>query len=210
MVYKSTIDDSNFIEAKQQTIQFPLSAGQLLHKGDYLAEDGIHNLRGTLIFNGTESFSFNDTNECVYINILNRNYKLKNDNRINCNRLKAAAKDVEGFNSVSTNSLYFKINGCTTLQQYKDKLAEWASAGVPLTFEDDYIEPIVTPYTTEQEEIYYQLQHLLMYKGYTLIECEDTMQPDIQAEYLYNNQINNYYGSRLDDIEARLHILENS
>lgn len=202
--------ETSYVEHQEQIISFPLTAGQLLHKDDFLADDGIHNLRGTLIFNGTESFSFNDTNECVFINILNRNFKLKNDNRINCNRLKAAAKDVEGFNSVSTSSLYFKINGCTTLQQYKDKLAEWNTAGVPLTFEDDYIEPIVTPYTTEQAEVYYQLQNLLLYKGYTLIECTDTMQPDIQVDYLYNNNINNYYGSRLDAIEARLRALEQS
>ena len=202
---------TSYQEYGKQEITFPLSSGQLLHKGDYLADDGIHQVRGTLIFDGTESWIYNTANACVSLNTTSMNIKLNNDNNILCNRLKAAAKkNEEGFNTVSSNSLYFKVNGCTTLQEYRDKLAEWASAGVPLTFEDDYIEPIVTPYTTEQAEAYYKLKHFLTYEGYTLIECIDNMKPDIQVNYLYNNKVNNYYGNIIYELQNRLHQLENS
>lgn len=38
-----------------ETINFPLREGQILHEGDYIDEDGIHQTKGTITLTGTET-----------------------------------------------------------------------------------------------------------------------------------------------------------
>lgn len=199
---------SEYIEHQEQTVSFPFTEGQVLHKGDYLAEDGIHQVRRTLIINGTEDLTLNTTYNSVYLNITKFNMATGGNANIICNRLKVADKSVEGINYISSTSIYIKIDGLTTLEEYKNKFAEWVEQGNPLTIEGNVITEEITPYTEEQKEAYYQLQHLLMYEGYTSIECIDEIKPDIQVEYSYNNEINTTYGKKIDTLEARIRQLE--
>lgn len=46
---------TELIPHEEQAITFPLAEGQVLHKDDYLADDGIHHKRKTIILNGTET-----------------------------------------------------------------------------------------------------------------------------------------------------------
>lgn len=206
------ITNSTYIEPKTQTIQFPLSTGQLLHKGDYLANDGIHQVKGTLVFDGTESWQeYSSANSYRLPRTDTKN--ISTTSQIYCTHCQGVSSGFANYDySFFENNanLFIKNKDISTLSAFTTWLTNQHTAGTPVTVEYELKEETTTPYTTEQAEQYYKLQHLLMYEGYTLIECIDTMQPDIQVDYLYNNEINNYYGNRLDDIEARLHILENS
>ena len=97
-----------------------------------------------------------------------------------------------------------------TLEEFKQWLVARNTAGNPLKVEYKLAEEIVITYTAEQQEAYNQLQHAQMYEGYTDIECIDEMKPETKVSYLYNNDINNTFGSIIDKLEERVHDLENS
>ena len=45
---------TDYVEHQEKIIVFPLEKGQKLHSGDYLARDGIHQVKQTCVFDGTE------------------------------------------------------------------------------------------------------------------------------------------------------------
>ena len=199
---------SNEDNSQSRIASFPFTAGQRLHIGDYLASDGIHQTRGTLILTGTEGWWSYETGVGGY----GITFKHKGlDTNGLCSHYKLV-KDYNTNNSfrISTNGFNFNVKSTfATIGDWKTYLAEQYTNGTPLTIEYELAEEIVTPYTTEQKEAYYELQHLLMYEGYTSIECIDEIKPDIQLTYWYNNELNKSYGERFDKVEDSINELEN-
>ena len=152
----------NKAKTKSMIVSFPFTKGQVLHEGDYLASDGIHQNRKTSIISGT-SKTFSDAKQ-------NANY--------------LCSQKIAG--TLSGQTITFD-------KSVTDAVVEYELA-----------RKIVVPYTAEQKEVYYKLQHLLMYEKYTIIECTNEIKPDIQATYLYDNKLNNSYGARLDEIEEKI------
>lgn len=205
-------------KTQSKIVSFPFTKGQLLHKGDYLAEDGIHQVRGTLVLDGTEtgwnwadlggSGIENSTTTSISIS----NMKIGNFLEGVCSHFKVETLKV--INTLrlgaNNNEIYFYLDGSkfNSLDTWKSYLAEQYANGTPVIVEYELAEEIVIPYTEEQEEAYYQLQHLLMYEGYTSIECIDEIKPDIQVTYSYNNEINTSYGKKIDSLEERIRQLE--
>lgn len=62
---------------------------------------------------------------------------------------------------------------------------------------------------TDKDTIYY-LEHFPIYKEYTNIECINDVKPDMHIDYLYDNEVNNYWGKELDSLAEKLHDLQNS
>lgn len=60
---------------------------------------------------------------------------------------------------------------------------------------------------TDKDTIYY-LEHFPIYKEYTNIECINEVKPDMHIDYLYDNEVNNYWGAELDSLAEKLHNLE--
>ena len=60
---------------------------------------------------------------------------------------------------------------------------------------------------TDVDTIYY-LEHFPIYKEYTSIECINEVKPDMHIDYLYDNEVNNYWGKELDSLAEKLHNLE--
>lgn len=213
----STIPD--YEPHQEQTIQFPLAEGQVLHQGDYLAEDGIHQVKNTVVFNGTEDWQYSGeattptprTTVELHVSSLqfkNANYKSNRfiqGNTETSNRLAY----LNNFIYMSLDNTITGITSSDTNSEKLSKIKTWLSNN-NVTLEYERATEVVIPYTTEQQEAYYQLQHTQMYENYTNIVCIDEIKPDIQAIYSYDNDINNYYGKLIDGLEERLHILENS
>lgn len=184
-IYLRQVDDtSEFQEQEKQEFVFPLLEGQVLREGDYLADDGIQNKRIQTSFNGTENWAFNSTYECVTINILVLGFQLGVDANIISNRFKAASKGKEGINYISSNSLYVKIDGLTTLEEYKAKFAEWEEEGEPFTIEGNALEMTVTAYTPEQQKVYNEIVNTAKtYKTVTNIFSTNEVSPKFEVEY---------------------------
>ena len=66
---------------QNKIIQFPLAEGQVLHKGDYLAEDGIHPKNNTYSINGNETIAISQlhTNTTLFRITALTNYLSKSD-----------------------------------------------------------------------------------------------------------------------------------
>lgn len=187
---------TEFIEHQEQIISFPFTEGQVLHEGDYLASNGIHQNRKTVILTGEESIAQRnngDGSTTITFNLTSLNDVLtgvSGEKYINCNMFKYEQSSNSGNEGIgiSGGTIYIQIkrDRLSTLNMagFKSYLAQQYANGTPVIVEYELAEEIVIPYTTEQEEAYYELQHLLMYEGYTQITCIDEIKPDIILNYL--------------------------
>ena len=209
-VHKGLIPTFELKEIKYKS--FPFTEGQRLHIGDYLANNGTHHKRKTRVLDGTEEWvlSSNYTNNSRFSLVYS---DIKINGKISSSHF------VEGTGGTDTENIDTAGNGnrlmitvrnsiATTVEQWKAYLAEQYANGTPVTIGYELAEEIVIPYTTEQEEAYYELQHLLMYEGYTQITCIDEIKPDIQLTYWYNNELNTSYAKRIDSLEEKIRLLE--
>lgn len=173
---------------QEQKLTFPLSEGQKLYEGSYLASDGIHHKRKQVVLDGTETVNFypNATHTFrISIRPLSSSgicthYK----------QIKATLFDTEtGMFLVNSNSFIVSDPRFSTTEEFKAYLAQQYSAGTPVTFEYIMIESNlitsheeIVPYTTAQQEAYNQLQKLKLYKGQnTMFSLEGSI---INLKYL--------------------------
>lgn len=202
-----------YVPHQEQIKSFPFTEGQVLHKGDYLASDGIHQKRKTLVLDGTETIAEVSNNRFQIALPLKAGDGYQKIISL-CSHFKSITQlDIisttnNNVVAVNGNYVYFRVNSEETLDNFKNRLTEQYANGTPVTIEYELAEEIVIPYTKEQEEAYYELQHLLMYEGYTKIECIDEIKPDIQGTYYFNNELNNMYISRIDSLEEKIRLLE--
>lgn len=208
MIRPSIITDNTYEPYQEQIKSFPFTEGQVIHKDDYIMNNESHQNRKTVIINGTENISYENNMILIKETGLNQK-KYKNGGKCISNYFKYVSPN-------SGNGIWIGNETPIIIQDSKFTSATsfitWAKAryeeGTPLEIEYDLAEEIVTPLTKEQEQAYYELQHLLMYEGYTSIECIDEIKPDIQLTYWYNNELNKSYGERFDKVEENINELE--
>lgn len=209
---------SNEDNSQSRIVSFPFTEGQVLHKGDYLAKDGIYNERNTLILNGDETItnvsnSLTNTVRIYWKNIMTKSStsigsRLGFKSNMLIGKLNWDTDEVGGYIDSDGTSFIARLPK-SLVGETEDTVKAWLSQN-PLTIEYRLATETITPYTTEQEEAYYELQHLLMYEGYTSIECLDEIKPDIQVTYLYNNELNKSYGKRFDEVDNNIKELEDA
>lgn len=188
---------TNKIEHKQQTIVFPFTEGQRLHKGDYLAEDGIHHARKQIVLDGTENWALGGTGN----NIINQRFYIHKDfikanGDIACNYLKQVYKgsidifnnDVEGCNVSNGQYIQIKINKkiASTLEELNFWIEQKKNEGNPLTFECELDKEEVETYTQKQQEAYNKLKKLYSYNEQTNIFSKDEISPIFNVEAIKN------------------------
>lgn len=161
---------------KSQTVCFPLEEGQKLMQGSYLADDGIHNVRGQKIFNGTESYilSGGKVNSVyrynVNINTIMTGLKKvisSHYNQTDISQFKYI--DEECIASHPTNQQIAFFTNFATIEEFKTYLAGQYVNGTPLIIEYELIEEEIVPYTEEQQNAYNKLQNLILFDGINYI-----------------------------------------
>lgn len=148
---------------QEQKVDFPLSEGQKLYEGSYLASDGIHNVRGQRVFDGSddESWQIEGTNN-FYSNIVIQNSKSLS--LVLCNYQKSIKKGLgESENCFISNSKKFnfqsdKINH--TVADFKN----WLSTH-NLIVEYELATEEIVPYTTEQQEAWDKIENFPIFIG---------------------------------------------
>ena len=174
---------------KSQVSTFPLSEGQKLMEGSYLADDGIHHLRKQVVLDGTETVnSYPNATHTFMISIsplsssgICTHYK----------PIKATLFDTEtGMFLDNSNSFIVSDPRFSTTEEFKAYLAQQYSAGTPVTFEYIMIESnLITPheetvpYTAEQQEAWNKIESMKLYDGVNHIES--TSEIDIKYNYIY-------------------------
>lgn len=189
-----TIDDNDltYIDHQEKIVTFPLSAGQKLFEGSYLAKDGIHHNRRQIVYDGTDSGnwwkgSYEFTNTIPFGRTCAAD---KADATGYCNLFKMqdsglSSKDFEFCQMKNVNQqVHFKINKnrlrTVDVAGWCEFLAEQYAKGEPLTIEYITTEEYIDTYTAAQQTVYNQLMYLTIYEGYNIIYSTNEIEPTLK------------------------------
>ena len=173
---------SDYVKNEQQTVTFPLSEGQKLYKGDYLADDGIHHKRKQIELDGTEKWSRYPAANQFYIT-LNDSKAKNNEISIMSNYYKGIPFANRNLNSdkecaiSEAGSLAVFTKDYTNVSDFKAYLAQKKEDGTPVTIEYELAEEEIEAYTPEQQEAYNQLKELQAYEEETNVYSKNEVSP---------------------------------
>ncbi len=165
---------TDYIKNEEQIIHFPLEE-QVLHKDDYLAEDGIHHKRKTVVLDGTENFTYESAGRIFMVihdikdvgkvrtaDILSSHFKINN-----------TGEEKTAFHYQKL--IYFFPNSdITSLIEWKAWLDEQYEAGTPVTIEYELANEEIVPYTPLQEDA---MNSIYTFKGINYISCINSVKP---------------------------------
>lgn len=178
---------------KSQVAYFPLSEGQKLMEGSYLADDGIHHRRKQVVFDGSddETWTQNGSNQGYGIEISDVGGGDSHTvNKVLCDKLTPVTQ-AQIFTGVvenavasiggTTHKLYVRFDSSiTTVALLREKLAE-----SPILIEYELAEEEIVPYTAEQQEAWEKLRHFKGLNGENNITAQGTMTSTLDLT-LYN------------------------
>ncbi len=217
MVREKNTTDNTYVEGTYKKIVFPLKSGQILRKGDYLADDGIHHTKAVRTVTGTESnwtyYSANADWARPYFQITNKKTG-EDDNTANvvCNKMKSVSWE-EGRNaSINTYGVFsYSEDKRICFLVKKEELETQDTEGVKKYFQANNMEieynlseETIEEYTEEQQNVYNELKNLLYYQGYNYISSQDETSPIMQAFYIVD------INTKLASISSRLTNIESS
>lgn len=153
-----------YIKNEHQKVIFPLEEGQVLHKGDYLAEDGIHHKRKTVVLNGTENWVVvTGTYNLFRLPVTGKT----TTSDIMCDKLKKAQivsstnnYGIDGDSDATGIRVRTEETASMTLEEFKTWLAS-----NNLTVEYELAQEEIEEYTEGQKQAYKQITELKTYKG---------------------------------------------
>lgn len=188
---------------KSQTAYFPLSEGQKLMEGSYLADDGIHHIRKQYTFTGNEVITLSNRQyeNCVCFYINNQNLINKQNNYITkemCSHFaydSLAYKENRDVECITDNIgvpyrlIIFQIlkTRLTSIDEAgcKAYLSEQYANGTPVIVEYELAEEEIVPYTEIQQEAREKLRHFKGLNGENNITAQGTMTSTLDLT-LYN------------------------
>lgn len=186
-----------YIPYQEQAEYFPLSEGQKLMEGSYLADDGIHHVRKQVVLTGTENWN-------LYLN-KTKTFKLSISPWSYSGVCTHYQGIISSFFDVKA-GIYLSGSAVviisdprfSTVEEFKTYLAEQYSAGTPVTFEyimmtnnSKIVEKIV-PYTEEQKEAWEKLRHFTLFKGINNI----TSTANAKITYVRDNGLSDTYETK--------------
>ena len=164
-----------YILHEQQTVTFPLSEGQKLYKGDYLADDGIHHKRTQIelpLVSKLQSTSIGGVN-CQFASCLIADMKRENEmsNNFLCEKVSFSGNQ---FNKYKGYIIQKNFVVLTDLEDTVENINQLL-AGTILEYELE--NETIEPYTPEQQEAYNQLCSLKAYDEETNIYSTNEVSP---------------------------------
>lgn len=181
---------------QEQKVDFPLSEGQKLYEGSYLASDGIHHKRKQIILTGNENWILTSTGNQVLTKRFSAQMtspamKLNSQNNATCTHfinIDDSAKDVESIyfaplGVITYMALRMDINKVSTVEELKSYLATQYANGTPVIVEYELSEEEIVPYTEVQQEAWDKKESMKLYDGVNHIES--TSEIDIKYNYIY-------------------------
>ena len=171
---------------KSQVAYFPLSEGQKLMEGSYLADDGIHHSRKQLILDGTETWLLEGTN--AYIKIPDARGTINSVVISNYFKYEANPSVWGQIRFGKTNNnliIYDVVTEKGSLADFKTWLATKHTNGTPVILEYELAEEEIVPYTETQQEAWEKLRHFKGLNGENNITAQGTMTSTLDLT-LYN------------------------
>ena len=185
---------SNQDESETKQIIFPLSEGQKLMKGDYLARDGIHHVRNQIELVGTEDWFQHETtkvfgfalsdiktegafNSSAKIVVMSNYFKAAKYYQLYYGEVDEAISGHDSSHAVELRATRF-----ATVEELKTWLAQQKAEGTPVIVEYELTEEEVEEYTETQKEKYDNLTHLIMYNGQNTLTTSNKLKPQLKWE----------------------------
>ena len=167
-----------------QEVTFPLGS-QVLGKGDYLADDGIHITRGTITYDGTESWIHNSARYrfqtakpegCIH--------STTESSTALCSHYKQGNTEIDNLAyNIGDAAVFIRDENYTTLASWTAYLAEQYANGTPITFEYQTLTEEIIPYTTTQQAAWDNIKQLVTYKNTTTVTTTNEIKPILSGEY---------------------------
>lgn len=195
MFVEGTDISTSYVPHSEQNISFPLAQGQKLMEGDYLADDGVHHVRGEKDL-GTLNFTPVNLNESA------RTQGLFSTGRSIPNMFKYGYSDIPSMLSnkyIAKRSLEYvspgrnptdmtvaNYQGTIYVQNsdfsgYTNEQVKSALQGTILQY--PLIEEVIDPYTEEQKTAWEQIKKARTYKPVTHISSSDETPAELKIQY---------------------------
>lgn len=186
---------------QEQKVVFPLSEGQKLYEGSYLADDGIHHKRKQIVLKGTENWAgYAEKTNTVSVYLIMSDLVETQNSNILSNRFQKVGyeQDIEGIVATPyvTKLITIKINKSrlteASLVGIKNWLETQYSNGTPVIVEYELAEEEIVPYTEAQQEAGDKIEQLHTYKNVTNI-FSDT---ELDIVYVRDNGLSDMYETK--------------
>ena len=183
---------TSYFAHEQQTYDFTLSQGQKMYKGDYLADDGIHHVRGEYALQGEDIARLNTQGESYISVIVNKFAEILNkESAINilCNMLKASSSTIVNSLRIVTTSGNIVLIFSSDFAEYnitavRTKIQNLYDNGTPLVIEIPLSQEVIEPYTTLQQEQYNLIKKAKAYQDVTIINGKSNdADPNVKIQY---------------------------
>lgn len=169
----------------EQTFTFPLGNEKLM-LGDYLADDGIHHVRGQVVLDGTEGWQQNST----YLNVYLLDGFLKDALIVEPRQMLSdyfgyGGLITQGSSTVQIGKFYqWKTlprrlilgYNSTSLNEFKTWLSTHNT-----TVEYELEQEVIVPYTSAQQEVYNQIKQAISYEEQTNISSNQNALFSVEA-----------------------------
>ena len=179
---------SNADDTETQTFTFPLGT-QRMYLGDYLADDGIHHVRGVVEYDGSNDESWATQNNCFVISITDVKQETTSTNILVLSNYYKGVKTNYRGSIASINNSIGKVIGANTQIAITDNrfstvadFKTWLSAN-PITVEYVSTEEEIILYTEPQQQAYDEIKQALSYNEQTNISgTSDEANPIFSVE----------------------------
>lgn len=215
---------TSYIPHEEQEIVFPLTEGQRLYAGSYLAEDGIHNKRKQVVLTGNENWERDNTFDTTKTILFKVNNNIVNNTNVNDVTFKSnyfihkrwidsiyKKLDEPYISQTEITNLYININKDVLSRLDVEGLKAWLSEHNVIV-EYPLAEEEIISYTPKQQAVIDKI--LYTYKNVTNISVDDELatleisyKKDIET--MFNNQAKEY-NERLSNIESLLNTTSTS
>jgi hypothetical protein len=194
-----------YIPYQEQAEYFPLSEGQKLYKGSYLADDGTHHKRKQIVLDGSDNRAwYMDTQSETstdYFYTRTVGITTENINSVICSHLKKGSRSRQGFWAttvfcITMNKTVTGIISSDTKAQRITKFKTWLATqyanGTPVIVEYEPAEEEIVPYTETQQEAWEKLRHFTLFKGINNI----TSTANAKITYVRDNGLSDTYETK--------------
>lgn len=189
---------------QEQKVDFPLSEGQKLMKGSYLADDGIHHKRKQVVLDGSDNRAwYMDTQSETSTDYFytRAGITTENINSVICSHFKKGSRSRQGFWAITffcitMNKTVTGIISSDTKAQRITKFKTWLATqyanGTPVIVEYELAEEEIVPYTETQKEAWEKLRHFTLFKGINNI----TSTANAKITYVRDNGLSDTYETK--------------
>lgn len=190
---------------QERKVDFPLSEGQKLMKGSYLADDGIHHKRKQVVLDGSDNMDWymdkisGTSTDYFYTRTVG--ITTENINSVICSHFKKGSQSRQGFWAttvfcITMNKTVTGIISSDTMAQRITKFKTWLATqyanGTPVIVEYELAEEEIVPYTDGQKEAWEKLRHFTLFRGINNI----TSTANAKITYVRDNGLSDTYETK--------------